>query len=409
MHSQYYVSKLSFKYDGFEDKILLSNNFRRGALTASPDWVVGGEAHSSNAWTKGSWATDASGNSWRLCVRFDACAEGIEGSTLTLKVDKEEEEDRNDGTSLFTFILRGADGSAVKESQMKSSKISFKCTDFVALRRFLDKDNGILARGALHIDLVIQPELKVNLPSVSSQNALLTNMLRMFDMGYHTDVSFEFPSSEMVLARAGLENSYLFAHKLVLLANSPELASFFFEDEEERSVETMKPKVVVEGTSYAVFKHLLRYIYGGGLPDEDFMVEHAKEIIDAADKYSVVGLKLEAEAILVSSHSINTSNVVEYILFADAHNCALLKEYAMSYFVSRSEDIMRSKSFSDLALSNDLMRELWSATGRGGVAATSDGNDLRRVPVFKLLQMLAEKGLDVDGSKEMLVARLESS
>ena len=46
------------------------------------------------------------------------------------------------------------------------------------------------------------------------------------------------------------------------------------------------------------------HLYGGKVGDAD-MKSHAKEIIDAADKYGVVDLKLEAEASLVRATTFN--------------------------------------------------------------------------------------------------------
>ena len=55
-----------------------------------------------------------------------------------------------------------------------------------------------------------------------------------------------------------------------------------------------------------------------------------KEIIDAANRYDVVGLKMAVENILVRERILDKKNVSDYILFSDAQSCALLKEYARS-------------------------------------------------------------------------------
>jgi hypothetical protein len=60
------------------------------------------------------------------------------------------------------------------------------------------------------------------------------------------------------------------------------------------------PSTLIEITdkSPEVFRHLLYYIYGGKISDDD-KKSHAKEIINAANRYGVATLKLEAEAFLV--------------------------------------------------------------------------------------------------------------
>ena len=52
----------------------------------------------------------------------------------------------------------------------------------------------------------------------------------------------------------------------------------------------------------------------------------------------------------------------------------------------------------------DLMTAM--AMGKEEDSPTSDPNDLSTVRVSKLREMLHEKGLDVDGSREMMIARL---
>ena len=152
----------------------------------------------------------------------------------------------------------------------------------------------------------------------------------------------------------------------------------------------------------------MRYVYGGGLPEEDFVLEHAMDIIDAANYFGVVGIKLEAEAMFVASRSITAENVVEYILFADAKECALLKEYAVSVFTARLKDVMNSESFLELAKSPQLMRELMMPVVDCGTPPIN-GDDLGMMPVITLRRRLEEKGLDIDGTKEMLISRLESA
>jgi len=58
----------------------------------------------------------------------------------------------------------------------------------------------------------------------------------------------------------------------------------------------------------------------------DEMKSHAKEIIDAADRFGVVNLKLEAEASIVEGTTFTLENVKELLLYAESKNCALLKD-----------------------------------------------------------------------------------
>jgi hypothetical protein len=158
-----------------------------------------------------------------------------------------------------------------------------------------------------------------------------------------------------------------------------------------------------------IFRLLLSYIYGQKV-SEDHMVLHAREIIDAADKYGVVHLKLEAEASFVVGATFTIENVKELLIYAESKNCALLKEAAMDYVVANKADVIKKLSFADApgTLLNDMLTAfVRSETEYGGPAGGNDENDLSSMRVSELRRNAHEKGLNVDGSREMLIAALQ--
>ncbi|KAL9187271.1 hypothetical protein ACHAXT_001374 [Thalassiosira profunda] len=101
--------------------------------------------------------------------------------------------------------------------------------------------------------------------------------------------------------------------------------------------------------------------------------------------------------------AIRGSNLIDWLLFADAKTCPLIKEYAMALFRLRPKDFLSNGRLTE---SPSLMQEL--------LVASSDnderlGGTAKAMSVDELRKALHEKGLDVDGSKEMLVARLQDS
>jgi hypothetical protein len=48
---------------------------------------------------------------------------------------------------------------------------------------------------------------------------------------------------------------------------------------------------------------------------------------------------MAVENILVNECIMNEVNISDYILFADAQSCPLLKEYAISYLISHAQEI----------------------------------------------------------------------
>ena len=159
-----------------------------------------------------------------------------------------------------------------------------------------------------------------------------------------------------------------------------------------------------------IFRHLLCYAYGGTVSDEDLKA-NAKEIIDAADRYEVVSLKLKAEASFVTSTTITIDNVMDNLLFADSKNCALLKEAVMEFVVENVDDVYKKISFDDVP--GHLMKDLLSAMQRKGAGKKGNGNKSRdkytTMKISDLRKQLHGKGLDVDGSRETMIATLKES
>ena len=126
--------------------------------------------------------------------------------------------------------------------------------------------------------------------------------------------------------------------------------------------------------------------------------------MEAGNFWGVQGLKLAAETALVQSRSITLSNVVKYLLFADANECALLKECALAAIKARTRDVMLHESFLKLQESPALLTEVLHIVKPPLIEG---GHDLNRMSVGELRKRLEEKGLDVDGSKGLLVKRLQ--
>ena len=154
--------------------------------------------------------------------------------------------------------------------------------------------------------------------------------------------------------------------------------------------------------------YLLYYSYGGKVSDEDLKA-NAKDIIDAADKFGVVGLKLEAEASFVNSTNITMDNVIDNLLYADAKNCALLKEAVLDFLVDNGSEATKKVSFENVPSS--VIPGLLAAMARGKEVsnAIADANDLSTLRVNSLRKLLHEKGLDIDGSRETMIALLEEN
>ena len=358
---------LRFKFDDFED------------LPSEPGKFIDSEKQ-----------IDCNGNAWKLKV----CpgGNGGDGSDVDCFTSLYL---HNDGTHekhvKCSFIVRSANGLAACNKKMDHS---FEAGQWLGYSKFvkrsfiLDATKNILVDGALIIDVDIQTPRDITCYHVPP-NPFAKNMLMLLDSGNLADVSFK------------INRTTIHAHKLILGVSAPILANYC------EGAENDSP-IVIKNASVEVFRHVLRYVYGGDVPNEKDVLRIGKEIIDAADRFDVVGLKLAVEAHLVACCVIDESNVVDYLLFAHSKTCPLLKEYAISYFVRRANDIINSKSMKKLE-STELLPELMAAVVKNSDSiARVGGTGFEKMTVDELRKKLDEDGLDVDGSREMLVARIKS-
>lgn len=191
-----------------------------------------------------------------------------------------------------------------------------------------------------------------------------------------------------------------YAHRVILKTASPLLAELC------KSTDGSPSRIQIFDVSSNTFHHLISYMYGRELSVNAIKVSHMKEIIEAADKYGVTGLKLEAEALYVASTTICFENVLDNLLYAQSKNCALLMESVMDFIVKNKDAIIEKKTLTDApgGLINDVLaavlREQNKKTDRDATFNSMRISDLRR--------RACEEGLEVDGSREMLVSDLKS-
>ncbi|KAL9179167.1 hypothetical protein ACHAXT_008457 [Thalassiosira profunda] len=198
------------------------------------------------------------------------------------------------------------------------------------------------------------------------------------------------------------EEYRVYAHRAVLQGCAPglyELCESYGETE----------PVIVARVKPHVFHLLLGYVYGRSVSFDDWK-EHSRELIDAADRYGVADLKLEAEAWFIKFMDITAENALDLLHYADAKNLASLKESVMDYFVNNGKEALVQISFDQIpenrSLFTDLMLSLSVGHARGG---GDDECDYKVMRVGCLRRELDNLGLDVDGSRETLVKRLEEA
>ena len=248
----------------------------------------------------------------------------------------------------------------------------------------LDGVNNILNKdGELCIDVTIQ--VKDKLEELYDPNKVgkhQDDMLKLLGNKEKADVSVNIGGTIFNL------------HSLILDNNAPILADYCKQNNgsgENENIGDMTP---------VVFQMIIEYVYSGYRPHERDVGIYGKKLIDAANRFELVELKLAVERIFVRERLLDNTNVADYILFADSQSCPLLKEYAISYFLLHAKEILKSDSSKSLRESGDLLSE---------IIMLVSGQDEDGMSVNELREELSRRNVDVDGSKEALISRLDEA
>ena len=186
-----------------------------------------------------------------------------------------------------------------------------------------DPSNNILDfNGTLAIVVSIKEEERKLKPFVP-KNSLFRMMQGMFLDESTADVSIDVKVHDTKTS----STVSIHAHSQILQGCAPMLAVLFESpapaDSPARNTRSARKNnsdeemtsVPITDVKPDVFRLLLWYVYGGSITEGD-LKQHAKDIIDAADKYSIVNLKLEAEAVYVESTEITIDNAMDNLLYA---------------------------------------------------------------------------------------------
>jgi len=444
------ISTLTFKFDHFSSA---NNN----------DILIGHRILSD-------LKSDKNGNLWRVAM-YPNGERPIDSGIVQLCLYNKSDTNL---IAAVSFVLRGSNGRDVYYEKpmcpgiLRAKGKSGRGGNIIERQKILDRASDILVgeNQSLVVDVVIQVCNDVEVYEWVSnggyyfapQNPCGKNLLQLLLRSNNATDDNDNDEEESGGGGGGgdndadvhflIENEVIHAHKLILKMNAPELF-LLCEDADDAT-----PPVPITGISLEVFRIILYYAYGGTFPkrepikssnpDKEPILKLGLEIIDAADRYGLIELKLLVETYLVAYRVMRKHNVADMLLFADAKNCALLKEYAFAYAISRSRDVINSELSAKLKESNSLLQELFVAaaefpeqqrrviTTGGGSGSSSHGgsgsnnyynnggnneddddddDDLvfRRssLCVNELRIQLHENDLDVDGSKEMLISRLE--
>jgi hypothetical protein len=111
----------------------------------------------------------------------------------------------------------------------------------------------------------------------------------------------------------------------------------------------------------------------------------------------------------VESTKITLDNAIDNLLYADTKNCALLKESVMNFLAENSTEAAEKISFADVP--GHVVKDLLVVFSRNSKKDTNgtSGDELTTLCVSALRRKLHKMGLDVDGSREAMIASIKSN
>eukprot|EP00984_Skeletonema_dohrnii_P006410 scaffold2295_cov93-Skeletonema_dohrnii-CCMP3373.AAC.7 len=324
----------------------------------------------------------------------------------------------SEGSASATFSVGILDMNGVVTSESDRNEHFFVVEDgvsfgagvdnFVKRSDILDPLKNILdSNGTLRVKVQMKEEPKT---AFVPHNPFLKMMQSIFLDETSADVCFEVsvPAEEEGSDTAASDDLF-HAHRLILDTCAPMLAALCGSSENGEMA-----TATITDVSPKIFRQLLFYVYGGSVPKDDLKA-HAKAIIDASNKYSIVNLKLEAEEAYVDSTEITIDNVMDNLLYADAMNLALLKEVAVNFLADNGEELLTGVSFNDLP--GHVVKDMLVATTRKKKKAVPEtaydyetctycAHGLSLMSVNDLRRMMYEMDYDADGSREAMIEAL---
>eukprot|EP01082_Thalassiosira_pseudonana_P004701 g3973.t1 g3973 contig15:54904-55419(+) len=159
----------------------------------------------------------------------------------------------------------------------------------------------MLNNGTLTIELRMKSDESKLCSNLIPKNPCSTDLISLLKHNEKSpsDITFHV---EVISAEKKSYKRY-HAHRALLEKFAPSLASL------SESYDNTNP-MVVSGVDRIIFGAVLRYVYGNSLDDVDWEKE-SKNLIDAADRFGVTTLKIEAEVRHLKYCKFTVDNVVD--------------------------------------------------------------------------------------------------
>uniref|UniRef100_A0A7S1YJL8 SAP domain-containing protein n=1 Tax=Grammatophora oceanica TaxID=210454 RepID=A0A7S1YJL8_9STRA len=254
--------------------------------------------------------------------------------------------------------------------------------DFMKRSDVLNPSKGYLVDGSLRVVVFIRiHERQYWLPKPGPADSLV----QLLETPEDSDVCFKVGGKDIR------------AHRCILRLRAPNLLKMIGNDRDSA--------IELPDLDPAVFRSFLELLYGKEAPTTFQLKQFGPDLLKVADRFDCRKIKhvIESE---IAEYIITAENAAEFLVVADSLNCALLKEAAMECFNMNQDVVMESPGWAAVEESKHLPIELLRSQCRSKKRRLISGDGVDDMSVSALRTKLEEKGLDVDGTRAMLVNRL---
>lgn len=205
------------------------------------------------------------------------------------------------------------------------------CHDFLSKQKLIKNAYSLLPDGSLCI--IFDIYTMTGSSTTKSKKIIQSNST---NDQIHNEISKYLYSEKFSDVIIEVDDSELKAHKLILSTKSSVFSAMF--DEENNN-----NRIKINDMKLDVAKQLLEFIYTNEKPTK--INEYTTELMIAAQKYQINGLKIMCEEILFDSISVN--NAIKILLIAHQHDMKELKDFVIDFIKSHGV-ILKSTGFKDL-------------------------------------------------------------
>lgn len=213
-------------------------------------------------------------------------------------------------------------------------------TNLVKIDTLLEKGNGFLHNDTLivGVDLTVYDDYV----TVNSPNNLLEGSKRKLSDDFED--LFESKKKCDIIIKVG--DQKFDVHKFILTARSSVFDAMFSHDMKENK----ENEVTIPDVNPEVFKKVLKYMYTDKIDD---LMSFAEELLEAADKYQLHGLKSMCECSL--SKTLTPGNAMKILILADLHYAKRLEEVAINFIANNWINFKNTEEFKQLEKSHSAL------------------------------------------------------